>query len=340
MSWSLFKVNVLRVMKNQPSVGNIDRIASVWAKEYDAAVKRGKDFLNLESVQRGNTQIMESLFKVALLKGLATPPGVNFSLPNEFGNGVKAYWVGAQMAPFPIPIIPAPGSIQNVQVVQNIVLTPGTWPKYPPLKPAKKIEVIVDQFILAAIVHLFTVGGLIQTISIYPAAPSPIPAPGVISWKGYLVPPAIPSIGINPITGGGESESDGSGGSSISSTTTDDDTNNQNQNNNSTGNNLNGSGIDVGNNLNGSGIGVGNNLNGSGIGTGNNLNGSGIGVGDNLNDSLGNNLNLNSGGYVKVDGTLIRNVVNQTLPVSSRDNLNVESTIKEFERFLRTQDVH
>ena len=122
-----------------------------------------------------------------------------------------------------------------------------------------------------------------------------------------MVPPAIPSIGINPITGGGESESDGSGGSSISSTTTDDDTNNQNQNNNSTGNNL---------------------------------NGSGIGVGDNLNDSLGNNLNLNSGGYVKVDGTLIRNVVNQTLPVSSRDNLNVESTIKEFERFLRTQDVH
>ena len=217
MSWSLFKTNVLRVMKNQPSIGNIDVVASVWAKEYDAAVKRGKDFINLESVQRGNTQIMESLFKIALLKGLVTPPGSNFSLPNEFGNGVKSYWTGAQMRPFPIPLIPAPGSIQNIQVTQNIVTTPGTWPKYPPLKPAKRVEIVVDQFILAAIVHLFSVGGIIQTVSLYPAVPSPIPSPGVISWKGYLVPPTIPIPNINS-QGGNNSVSDGTGQSITSNT--------------------------------------------------------------------------------------------------------------------------
>jgi hypothetical protein len=236
MSWTLFKANVLRVMKNQPSIGNIDIVASVWAKEYDAAAKRGKDFINFESVQRGNLQIMESLFKVALLKGLTTPPGGNFSLPNEFGNGVKAYWVGAQMRPFPIPLIPAPGSIQNIQVVQNIVTTPGTWPKYPPLKPAKRIEIIVDQFILAAIIHLFSIGGIIQTVSLYPSAPSPIPGPGVINWKGYLIPPTIPIPNIN-LQGQQQSISDGVGQSIVSNTSNQGDTSSTTNNILSTANN-------------------------------------------------------------------------------------------------------
>ena len=135
---------------------------------------------------------MKNLFKVALLKGLATPPGVNFSLPNEFGNGVKAYWVGAQMRPFPIPLIPAPGSVQNLVVNSNVVINVGTWPLYPPLKPSAKQEIIVNMFVLAAVVHLFSIGGIIQTTSLYPSAPSPIPAPGVISWTGYLIPPVIP----------------------------------------------------------------------------------------------------------------------------------------------------
>lgn len=323
MSWSIFKLNVLRVMKNQSSIDSFDTVASVFAKEYDAAVKRGKDFINFESVQRGNTQIMETLFKVALLKGLSTPPGGNFSLPNEFGNGVKAYWAGAQMTPFPIPLIPAPGSIQNIQVVQNIVTTPGTWPKYPPLKPAKQVETIVDQFILAAIVHLFTIGGLIQTVSIYPAAPSPIPGPGVISWKGYLVPPAIPTIGINPLTGGSESTSDGSGGNSISS--------NGNENDNDTGG-LNGTG--TGGGLNGTGIGDGLSGNNLGGGNGNNLGG---GNGNNLGGGLGGN--NTGGGFLRGDVS-IKSVVDLSLPESSRNNLDINQAISEFERFLRVQDIH
>lgn len=193
MSWALFKRNVLRKTNpnRNPSL-NINEVATIWAEEYDACVKRGKDFINLEAVQTGNLELMKTLFKVALLKGLATPPGVNFSLPNEFGNGVKAYWVGAQMRPFPIPLIPAPGSVQNLVVNSNVVINVGTWPLYPPLKPSAKQEIIVNMFVLAAVVHLFSIGGIIQTTSLYPSAPSPIPAPGVISWTGYLIPPVIP----------------------------------------------------------------------------------------------------------------------------------------------------
>ncbi len=196
MSWSLFKLNILRQTKPSRNL-DIEQVSTIWSDEYDAAVKRGKDFLNMESVQKGNKTLMKSLFKVALLKGLASPPGQDFSLVNEFGNGVRAYWAGAQMNPFPIPLIPAPGSIQNIVVNSNIVSNIGTWPMYPPLKPANKQEMMVNMFILAALIHLFSIGGIIQTTSLYPSAPTPIPAPGVIVWTGYLVPPTIPIPNIN-----------------------------------------------------------------------------------------------------------------------------------------------
>ena len=198
MSWSLFKKNILRKtnpIKN-PSL-SIDTVATIWADEYDAVVKRGKDLLNLESIQTGNKDLAKAFFQIALLKGLATPPGTDFSLVNEFGNGVKAYWMGAQMNPFPIPLIPAPGTIQNIVVNSNIASNPGTWPMYPPLKPATKQVIMVNMFILAATVHLFSVGGIIQTTSLYPSAPSPVPAPAVISWTAYLIPPNIPIPNIN-----------------------------------------------------------------------------------------------------------------------------------------------
>ena len=189
MSWSLFKKNVIRKTdpNNNPSLTILD-IAGIWSDEYDMVVKRGKDFINLESVQAGNTALMKTLINISLLKGLVTPPGVNFSLVNEFGNGVKAYWVGAQMNQFPIPLIPAPGSIQNLAVNSNIATNPGVWPIYPPIKPAPSQEMMLDMFIIAATIHLFSVGGNIQTTSLYPSAPSPVPGPGVIPWTGYLVP--------------------------------------------------------------------------------------------------------------------------------------------------------
>lgn len=185
MSWSLFKSNILRQTQN--GMDNIDDVASIWANEYDSCVKRGFDFLNQIPIQNGNKELAESLFKIALLTG-STSTSPSFSLVNEFGKGVVAYWGGAIMKNFPIPLIPAPGSIQNISVTSNNVINPGSWTPLPPIPPNNSASLMIDQFVVAATTHLLSVGGIINTISLYPSAPSPIPAPGLISWTGYTIP--------------------------------------------------------------------------------------------------------------------------------------------------------
>ena len=125
MSWEIFKQNMLRTLNNPESINDIDVVAERWAKEYDAAIKRGFDPINQVTLKRGNVDLMKQLFKLALLKGQSsTTP---YDLVGEMGKGVQAYWAGAQMNEFPIPLIPAPGSIQNVSVTTNLVTNPGIW---------------------------------------------------------------------------------------------------------------------------------------------------------------------------------------------------------------------
>jgi GH24 family phage-related lysozyme (muramidase) len=57
------------------------------------------------------------------------------------------------------------------------------------INPTDVTALIVDEFIRNATTHLTTVSGIINTLSLYP--PSPTPAPGIINWTGYTVPPAI-----------------------------------------------------------------------------------------------------------------------------------------------------
>ena len=90
MSWSLFKANIIRKTNPKTTNNNIETVAKIWAEEYDACVKRGKDFINLESIQTGNLQIMETLFKVALLKGLTTPKKES-KLPKEIMEEIQNF---------------------------------------------------------------------------------------------------------------------------------------------------------------------------------------------------------------------------------------------------------
>jgi len=125
MSWETFKQNILRVANNPQSINDIDIVAKTYATEYDAAVKRGGDTVNSVPIKKGNLSAMEQIFKSALQKGLtSTEP---YDLVGEMGKGVIAYWTGATLNEFPIPIIPAQGAAQNVGVVTNIVINPGTW---------------------------------------------------------------------------------------------------------------------------------------------------------------------------------------------------------------------
>ena len=125
MSWEIFKQNMLRTLNSPESLTDLDVVADKWAKEYDAAVKRGFDTINQVTLKRGNVEIMKQLFKLALLKGQSST--TQYDLVGEMGKGVIAYWSGAQMNEFPIPLIPAPGSIQNISVTTNLVASPGTW---------------------------------------------------------------------------------------------------------------------------------------------------------------------------------------------------------------------
>ena len=62
------------------------------------------------------------------------------------------------------------------------------------IPPNNNPELIINDFILYATGHLASVSGIINTVSLYPSAPTPIPGPGVILWTGYQIPPASPPI--------------------------------------------------------------------------------------------------------------------------------------------------
>ncbi len=145
MSWQTFKDNILRVSNNPEGIPDIETIANLYASEYDAAVKRGYETINKTKITQGNVELMKQFFLIALQKGLSsTEP---YDLIGEMGEGVKAYWAGAQLSNTPIPIIIPPGATSNISIVSNVVTNPGVWQKPSPkqisleLTPERRIEV-------------------------------------------------------------------------------------------------------------------------------------------------------------------------------------------------------
>ena len=126
MSWGIFKQNILRYANDPKSLKDTEDIARVWATEYDAAIKRGYDNVNLVSVKQGNVDLMTELLKIAFDRGLTSKQP--YDLVGAMGDAVKAYWSGALLNEFPIPIVPAPGSTSNIATTTNIVLNVGIWP--------------------------------------------------------------------------------------------------------------------------------------------------------------------------------------------------------------------
>ena len=192
MSWGIFKSNMKGYMSNPIGVASLQVFAKKLTVEYDMCIRRGIQGLNLCTIQKGNTSVMEALVVAALLKCFAIqkgpiPPPTS-PIIKELGNAVKAYWAGATMNPFPIPPIPAPGAIQNIVVTNNICINPGTWPVPIELPAVNTPNFFLDIFVLSAQIHLLTLKGMIYTTSLYPSAPSPIPGPGVINWSGYIIP--------------------------------------------------------------------------------------------------------------------------------------------------------
>lgn len=185
MSWNVFKNNVLRYADNPKSIINVDQIANLYAVEYDMAIRRGRDSLHGVSVLNTNLPALIQSFQTSFRIGLNS--GSSFSLINQIETGIISYWSGAILQPLPIPLIPAPGSVANIAVTSNSVTSPGTWTKLPTILPSNSTHFFIDMFISAAITHLTTISGIVNTISLYPSATGTVPGPGVIYWNGYVV---------------------------------------------------------------------------------------------------------------------------------------------------------
>lgn len=129
MSWDIFKQNILSVVTNPESINSTDSVADLYAKEYDAAVKRGNDNLFQSKVKVGNVETLKLLIKSALDAGVSQKEP--YDLVGEMGKGVLAYWAGAQLDPSSVPsppaTPPATGAVQNIQIVSIICTNSGQW---------------------------------------------------------------------------------------------------------------------------------------------------------------------------------------------------------------------
>lgn len=183
MSWTIFKERMIQTGRNQRS-SSIENYAKSFVREYDSCIKRGADSLNQVALQRGNVDLMEQ-FVIQILTAQQRNASQTDLLKN-LGISVTLYWTGGIMSPFPIPLLPAPGSVQNVSVINNVIISPGQWPPSPPIFPTRNENGFIDPFISLGRAHLATISGLITTTSLYP--PLGTPGPGIIPWTGYTVP--------------------------------------------------------------------------------------------------------------------------------------------------------
>ena len=123
MSWTLFKVNVLKSMVSFQFAKDMDAFANFYATEYDRCIKRGGDMIYGVPVMNGNVAGMANVIKRALKKGQDNGEE-NFNILQEiYPAAFDAYWLGAEMAPIPNPLLkpggwpstpPAPGAIMNI----------------------------------------------------------------------------------------------------------------------------------------------------------------------------------------------------------------------------------
>lgn len=123
MSWTLFKINVLKSMVSYQFSKDTDAFAEFYANQYDQCIKRGGDMIYGVPVINGNVTAMADTIKRALKKGQDSD-GENFNILQEiYPTAFDAYWLGAEMAPIPNPLLkpagwqstpPAPGTIMNI----------------------------------------------------------------------------------------------------------------------------------------------------------------------------------------------------------------------------------
>lgn len=187
MSFSLFKSSMKLYMSNQSGIGSYNEFADKLTTEYDMCVRRGYQTTNNIPLSSANKPMMLTLVTIACQKAFAVQKGPH-SFIDDIGKGVVAYWSGASLVtPIPPPI-PAVGAIANITTTAAMVTNPGTWSPTGPEFPTNNIDDFLSKLESGMKIHLTTISGLYNTISMYPGFPTVPPAPGVLSFTGWTVP--------------------------------------------------------------------------------------------------------------------------------------------------------
>ena len=202
MSLQIFKNNMLAYMENQDGIQAYGDFANKLTTEYDLAIRRGFQTINNVTILKPNTELMNTMVNIALTRALQIREG-RHDIINQIGKGIVGYWTGATLNLSPPPIIPASGTIQNISTTAALVSNPGTFPTISPQIPSSDSATFIDQLILGIQIHLLSIEGVYNTISLYPGFPTVPPAPGILLWKGFSVPVARqtpPQAGVARVT--------------------------------------------------------------------------------------------------------------------------------------------
>ena len=185
MSWDIFKQNILKNSVN--SMQSTEIFCDIFAAEYDAAIRRGRDAMYGISILSSNKLIIKQRLNVLLKSALLL--NNKFSLLDEIGDIILMYWDSVVMDITPLPTIPVTGSISNISVSSNVITSVGVWNPVNLKIPNNDRRLFLDIFTVVATLHLNSLSGIIHTISLYPSpsSPTPISAPGTLLWMGYVV---------------------------------------------------------------------------------------------------------------------------------------------------------
>lgn len=192
MSFQIFKDSMLLYMQNQQGIKSYDAFAHKLTSEYDFTIRRGFQTINNVSVLKTNTELMHTLVNLALTSAIQKREGLH-TIINDIGKGILGYWTGATLNLASVPIIPATGTVQNISTTAALVSNPGTFPDTGQQIPTSDSARFLDQLIFGMQIHLLSVEGVYNTVSLYPGFPTIPPAPGILFWKGYSVPNARPT---------------------------------------------------------------------------------------------------------------------------------------------------
>jgi hypothetical protein len=174
------------VNKKFEQIIDLKAFADAFCDAYDKTVKTGKTLIGGVPVASGNKKIMKVVLIAKMMQAKNSGKKLDKTLLDLCGTAVVAYWAFAGLAKSPVPTIPCIGSLKNITTTQAYVLFPGKWTSII-VGPQGSFDPFLLSFIASAMLHSITLGGIFICNCQYPP-PAP-PAPGVLPWVGYFVPP-------------------------------------------------------------------------------------------------------------------------------------------------------